>query len=101
MLAVSSAKLIESLSQTTVDENSLVSISNRIVFTYVPLIDLCTGMSILYLYHNLGMKKMHESNGPYSKNVKNPGFNSLNMDDSENKLKDRMFEIKIKENRAA
>ena len=100
LLTVSSAKLIVSLSQTNIDVISLLSISNGIVFTYVPIIDLCTGMSILYLYHFLGINKMRESKRPYSKIV-NSGFNSLNIDESEMQIKERLYEIKIKENRAA
>jgi hypothetical protein len=86
--------------QASSDLSAVISVVEGIVYILVPPIDLCTGMSILYLYHILGINKRSEISQQSRKNV-NPSFDSLSMDESEKQLKERLYNIKIKENRAA
>jgi hypothetical protein len=57
-------------------------------------------MSILYLYHILGIQKRSEILNAKSIH-ESSDFDSLNNDESEKQLKERLYEIKMKENRAA
>ncbi len=64
----------------------------------VPLVDLCTGLSILFLYHVLGKEKMSDNQRT---KTDNSDFDTLKMNESDSQMRDRVYEIKMKENRAA
>jgi hypothetical protein len=55
-------------------------------------------MSILFLYHILGKEKRSEMS---QTNTNNSDFDSLKMDESDKQLRERVYDIKMRENRAA
>lgn len=68
-------------------------------FLLIPPIDLCTGMSILFLYHKLGITKRSDSKQSIKQNG-NSNFDSL-INESESQMRETLYDIKMKGNRAA
>ena len=66
---------------------------------FYPLVDLCTGLSVLYLYHRLGTGKLlllkKERQTTFDT------FEELQKDQDSFAVKDRLYDIKMTENRMA
>ena len=97
LIAVSFTYLVAAQIESSSNLLYALSIADKIVFMLIPTVDLCTGMSILYLYHILGEDKRRKGQ---LINTNSSNFESLKMDETQEQMRDRVFEIKLRENRS-